>query len=76
MAYVVLPELGEGIDKAVVAFWHVREGDMVTADQDIVEMVIDKATFNVPAGQPGQLSKVLARQGEEVRVGQPLALIK
>ncbi len=76
MAYVFLPDLGEGIEKATVAFWHVKEGDQVTADQDIVEMVTDKATFNVPAGLGGKVTKILAVQGDEVPIGQPLVLIK
>jgi pyruvate/2-oxoglutarate dehydrogenase complex dihydrolipoamide acyltransferase (E2) component len=76
MAYIVLPELGEGIETATVAFWHVKVGDKVNPDQDIVEMVTDKATFNVAAGQNGKIHKILVRQGDEVPVGQPLALIK
>lgn len=76
MADVVLPELGEGIETATVALWHVREGDVVEADQDIVEMVTDKATFNVSSGQKGKVSKILVRQGDEVKIGQPLAVIQ
>ena len=76
MAYVMLPELGEGIKSATVAIWHVKEGDCVDAGQDIVEMVTDKATFNVPAGQGGKIKKVLAKLGEEIDIGQPLALIE
>lgn len=76
MAYVVLPELGEGIASATVAFWHAQLGEKVTADQDIVEMVTDKATFNVPAGLEGTIEKILAKQGEEIPIGQPLAVIK
>jgi pyruvate/2-oxoglutarate dehydrogenase complex dihydrolipoamide acyltransferase (E2) component len=76
MGYTVLPELGEGIETATVAFWHVKEGETVTADQDIVEMVTDKATFNVSAGQDGHLEKILAKEGEEIKIGQPLAVIR
>ena len=76
MGYVILPELGEGISSATVAYWHVKEGGKVTADQDVVEMVTDKATFNVPAGITGTVEKVLVKQGEDVPIGQPLAVIK
>ena len=76
MAYVVLPDLGEGIETATVAFWHVKEGDAVVADQDIVEMVTDKATFNVSAGKSGRVTKFLVKQGEEVKIGAPLAVLQ
>ncbi len=76
MAYVVLPELGEGIKSATVAFWHVRVGDRVAADQDVVEMVTDKATFNVPADLDGTVKKILVKTGEEIAIGQPLAVIE
>jgi pyruvate/2-oxoglutarate dehydrogenase complex dihydrolipoamide acyltransferase (E2) component len=76
MTYVVLPELGEGIETATVAFWHAKAGDTVSADQDVVEMVTDKATFNVSAGHAGILKKVLAKVGDEIKIGQPLAVIE
>jgi len=76
MAYVVLPELGEGIESATVAFWHVKAGDAVAVDQDVVEMVADKATFNVSSGQSGVLKEILAKVGEEIKIGQPLAVVE
>lgn len=76
MVYVVLPELGEGIVSATVAFWHVQEGDDVAADQDVVEMVTDKATFNVPAVQSGKVVKILAQEGQEVKIGAPLVVLQ
>lgn len=76
MAYVVLPDLGEGIETATVAFWHVKEGDAVVADQDVVEMVTDKATFNVSAGLAGKITKLLVKQGDEVKIGAQLAEVQ
>lgn len=76
MSFVILPELGEGIEKATVACWHYRVGDRVTKDDDVVEVVTDKAVFNVPAGAPGTLRAILARDGQEVKVGEVLAEIQ
>ena len=72
---IVLPELGEGIDHATVAFWHVKVGDAVTPHADVVELVTDKATFTVPADCAGVVSGVYAQVGEDVPVGAPLAQI-
>ena len=76
MTAVVLPELGEGITKAVVACWHYQEGDKVNSEDDIVEVVTDKATFNVPAGISGTIKKIFVAEGQEATVGEPLAIIE
>ncbi|MBI5149807.1 MAG: hypothetical protein HZA28_03445 [Candidatus Omnitrophica bacterium] len=76
MSSVILPELGEGIEKATVACWHFKEGDQVRLDDDIVEVVTDKATFNVPAGASGTLTKILVQDGQEARVGETLGAIE
>ena len=75
MPQVVLPELGEGIEKATVALWHNKEGDQVQADDDIVELVTDKATFNVTAGSSGTLKNILVKEGQEAKIGEALAVI-
>lgn len=76
MSFVTLPELGEGIEKATVACWHYKVGDRVNDDDDVVEVVTDKATFNIPAGASGTLREILVRDGQEVRVGEVLGEIQ
>lgn len=73
---VILPELGEDIQKATVAFWHVKEGQKVQEGDDIVELVTDKASFNVPANKTGIIKRILAAEGKEVKIGQELAIIE
>lgn len=74
MSYqVTLPELGEGIEKATVACWHVQTGQTVAPDDEVVELVTDKATFTVTAERGGVVQKILAAEGADVRVGDPLA---
>jgi 2-oxoglutarate dehydrogenase E2 component (dihydrolipoamide succinyltransferase) len=76
MAKVVLPELGEGIDKATVSFWFVKEGEKVSEKDDLVELATDKATFNLPAPVPGTLSQILVHEGDTVNVGEVLGEIE
>ncbi len=73
MTDIILPELGEGIDRAVVAHWHYAIGDHVEADDDIVEVATDKAIFNIPAGVSGRLKEICVPMGQEVCVGRALA---
>ena len=75
MYQVVLPELGEGIEKATVACWYIKEGQKVEADDDIVELVTDKATFNVSAGSSGVVKNILIKEGQDAKIGEALAVI-
>lgn len=76
MIEVKMPDLGEGIKKAIVSFWFFKVGDKVQKDEDIVEVTTDKATFNVAATTSGQLNKILVARGQEVTVGDPLAILQ
>jgi len=76
MAKVVLPELGEGIEKATVSYWLIEEGQQVKEGDEIVEMATEKAVFNVPSTASGILKRKLANDGDEVRVGDELAEIE
>lgn len=75
MQDVKLPPLAEGVDKASVSYWHRSVGDSVKEGEDLVELVTDKATFNMPAPASGVLKEVLANEGDEIKVGQIIARI-
>lgn len=75
MTDVALPPLAEGVDKAGVSYWHRAVGDAVKEGEDLVELVTDKATFNMPAPVSGVLKEILVAEGEEAKVGQVIAKI-
>ncbi|MGY8666016.1 dihydrolipoamide acetyltransferase family protein [Bradyrhizobium sp. UFLA05-109] len=56
-----LPDVGEGIAEAEVVAWHVSVGDVVTEDQNLVDVMTDKATVEVMSPVSG---KVRATHGE------------
>ena len=76
MAEFKLPELAEGINEAVVSFWHFKEGDSIKEGDEIVEMATDKAAFNVPCKFSGILKKRVVQEGDTIKVGQTLAVIE
>lgn len=76
MIKVTLPELGEGITKAVVSYWYFQAGQNVKKAEDLVELTTDKATFNLPSPASGSLLEILAVEGQSVNIGQVLASIK
>lgn len=76
MTKVVLPELGEGIEKATISYWHFEIGQEVKESDDLVEMATDKAVFNVPCPANGILKEKFFEDGDEVKVGEILAIIE
>ena len=70
---VNLPSLGDDAgDEAQVSFVYVNEGDTVKEEDDLVEMVTDKATFNVPSPKAGKIVKMRITEGDNVKVGDPI----
>lgn len=76
MTKVVLPELGEGIDKATVSYWYFKEGEKVNEKDDLVELATDKATFNLPSPCSGTLTQIFFHEGDSTPVGEVLAIIE
>ncbi len=76
MTKVVLPELGEGIEKATVSYWYYKAGEKVEEKADLVELTTDKATFNLPSPCTGMLSEIIHQEGDTVNVGELLAIIE
>lgn len=64
-----LPDVGEGIHEAEIIKWHVAPGDAVGADQPIVEIQTDKAAVDIPSPVAGQVTAILAQEGDLVAVG-------
>ena len=42
-----LPDIGEGVVEAEVVEWKVKVGDVVAVDQTLVELMTDKASFEI-----------------------------
>ncbi len=76
MVYVLVPDLGDGIDKVEVALWHVKVGEFVQQDDDLVEVVTDKASFNIASPADGVLRKILVPAGQEAIIGEALGEIE
>ena len=69
-----IPQLGESVTEGTIARWLKQTGDMVEAEEPVLELETDKATMEIPAGMSGQLS-IVEPQGAVVRVGTLVARI-
>jgi len=72
-----LPELGEdGPDEATISFFMVSEGESVEEEQEVAEVLTDKATFNVVSPANGKVKQILVKEDARVKVGQVLAIVE
>jgi 2-oxoglutarate dehydrogenase E2 component (dihydrolipoamide succinyltransferase) len=69
-----IPQLGESVTEGTIARWLKQTGDMVEAEEPVLELETDKATMEIPAGMSGQLS-IVEPPGAVVRVGTVVARI-
>jgi 2-oxoglutarate dehydrogenase E2 component (dihydrolipoamide succinyltransferase) len=72
---IVVPTLGESVTEATIARWLKQAGDIVAADEPLVELETDKVTVEVPAPQAGMLTDLMVGEGDNVEVGALLARI-
>jgi 2-oxoisovalerate dehydrogenase E2 component (dihydrolipoyl transacylase) len=68
----VLPDLGEGLEEAVVTQWLVAEGDEVELNQPIAEVETAKAVVEVPSPFAGKVVRLHVAAGATLTVGSPL----
>ncbi len=72
---VVVPALGESVTEGTVAQWMKQVGEVVTADEPLVELETDKVTLEVNAPVTGVLSEIKVSEGSTVEVGTVLAIV-
>ena len=72
---VIMPALGIAQEKGSLVSWLKKEGQSVTKGEPLMEVETDKATVEVEAPASGLLAHVTAAAGDEVPVGQRIAVI-
>jgi 2-oxoglutarate dehydrogenase E2 component (dihydrolipoamide succinyltransferase) len=66
---IKVPSPGESISEVTVSKWLKQVGDYVKLDEPLVELESEKATFEVNAESAGVITKQLAKDGDEIKVG-------
>jgi len=72
---VIMPALGVAQEKGTLINWLKTEGQSVTKGEPLMEVETDKATVEIEAPASGTLANVTASPGDEVPVGNKIALI-
>lgn len=70
-----MPDLGEGVQEGEIVKWLVKEGETVSMDQPLVEVMTDKATMELPSPVEGKIEKLLVQVGDIIKVGHGMALL-
>jgi len=73
---VVVPELGESVVEARIAKWLKKQGDRVAAGEPLVELETEKIDLEVSADSAGVLTSIKHSEGEDVKVGEVLAVLE
>src|SRR5205823_6042448 len=65
-----LPELGEGVYEAELVAWLVKAGASVKRGQNLMEVLTDKASMEVPSPFAGSITELRAEPGQQIKVGE------
>ena len=71
---IKVPQLGESVTEATISKWLKKTGEMVSADDPLVELETDKVTLEVNAPTGGVLEKIIVPEGDDVEVGAVVAI--
>ena len=72
---LIMPKMGESIMEATILSWLKKPGDKIEQDESVLEVATDKVDTEVPSTHAGVLKELLAKVGDVVKVGSPIAVI-
>src|SRR5215204_5666078 len=72
---LIMPKMGESIMEATILKWLKKPGDKIEQDESVLEVATDKVDTEVPSMHAGVLEEILAKEGEVIHVGKPIAVI-
>lgn len=71
-----LPDIGEGIAEAEIVKWHIKVGDIVAEDDQLADVMTDKATVEMEAPVSGKIIAIAGEEGDIIAIGSMLVEIE
>ena len=71
-----LPDIGEGIAEAEIVKWHIKVGDVVAEDDQLADVMTDKATVEMEAPVSGKITALAGEEGDIIAIGSMLVEIE
>src|SRR3954452_15820323 len=75
MSEVVMPRLSDSMEEGTILTWLKQVGDEVAVGEELVEIETDKANMAYESDVAGTLQEILAKEGETLPIGTPIAVI-
>jgi 2-oxoisovalerate dehydrogenase E2 component (dihydrolipoyl transacylase) len=72
---ITMPQLGETVTEGTVSLWLKKPGDAVEKYEPFVEIATDKVSAEVPSPVSGTIRELVAKEGQTVPIGAPIAII-
>jgi pyruvate dehydrogenase E2 component (dihydrolipoamide acetyltransferase) len=63
-----LPDIGEGVTEGEIVLWSIKPGDQVVEDQQMLEIMTDKATVSITSPVSGLVKEIHGKVGEVVQI--------
>ena len=73
---LLLPKMGESVAEATIIKWTKNPGDLIGADEAVMEIATDKVDSDVPSPVAGKLIEQLYKENDVVQVGSVIAIIE
>ena len=70
-----MPRLSDSMEEGTILTWLKQVGDEISIGDELVEIETDKANMAYEADVAGTLQEILAKEGETLPIGSPIALI-
>lgn len=71
-----LPDIGEGVTEGEIVGWLAKVGDQLAENQDMVEVMTDKATVTIGAPKAGRVAELRGAVGDTVPVGSVIVVLE
>jgi dihydrolipoamide dehydrogenase len=72
---IKVPDIGDFTDVEIIEV-HVKQGDVVQAEDPLITLESDKAAMDVPAPRGGTVESLLVKVGDRVSEGSPIMLLE
>ena len=68
--------MGEGTAEAEIVAWHVKVGDVIKEDANLVDVMTDKATVELTSPVSGKVIETNGAPGDMFSVGGPIVVLE
>jgi len=67
--------LEEDVEDAEISQWYKKPGELFSAEEAVLEILIGKSETEICLGKAGKLEEIICEEGEIVGINDPIAKI-